>query len=86
MAKNIRPYLDQKPDVDSSCYVDDMSVIIGDVKLAENVSVWPFAVIRGDVIRFKLAKTVMCKITVCCMSVIKIKLNQMVLLWSLVKM
>ena len=29
--------------------VDDMSVIIGDVKLAENVSVWPLAVIRGDV-------------------------------------
>jgi carbonic anhydrase/acetyltransferase-like protein (isoleucine patch superfamily) len=86
MAKNIRPYLDQKPDVDSSCYVDDMSVIIGDVKLAENVSVWPFAVIRGDVNSIQIGKIVMCKITVCCMSVIKISLNQMVLRWSLEKM
>ena len=49
MAKNIRPYLDVAPQVDDSCYVDDMSVVIGDVVLAENVSVWPFAVIRGDV-------------------------------------
>jgi len=49
MAKNIRPYLDHYPDIDTSCYIDEMSVVIGDVKLAENVSVWPFAVIRGDV-------------------------------------
>ena len=77
MTKNIRPYLDQKPDVDSSCYVDDMSVVIGDVKLAENVSVWPFAVIRVMSTQFSLAKIVMCKIIVCCMSVIKINQNQM---------
>ena len=56
MSNNIRSYLDQKPDVDSSCYVDDMSVIIGDVKLAENVSVWPFAVIRGDVNSIEIGK------------------------------
>jgi len=49
MQKNIRPYLEHQPQIDSSCYIDDMSVVIGDVKLAENVSVWPFAVIRGDV-------------------------------------
>ena len=49
MAKNIRPYLNTAPQVDDSCYIDDMSVVIGDVVLAENVSVWPFAVIRGDV-------------------------------------
>ena len=46
MTKNIRPYLDHHPEIDPSCYIDEMSVVIGDVKLAENVSVWPFAVIR----------------------------------------
>ncbi|MFN3073208.1 gamma carbonic anhydrase family protein [Acinetobacter sp. TY2] len=49
MKKNIRPYLDTHPKIDSTCYIDELSVVIGDVILAENVSVWPFAVIRGDV-------------------------------------
>jgi len=56
MAKNIRPYLDTAPQVDDSCYIDDMSVVIGDVVLAENVSVWPFAVIRGDVNHIHIGK------------------------------
>lgn len=33
-----------------------MSVVIGDVQLAENVSVWPFAVIRGDVNHIHIGK------------------------------
>lgn len=33
-----------------------MSVVIGDVILAENVSVWPFAVIRGDVNHIRIGK------------------------------
>ena len=49
MSNNIRPYLEHHPKIDSSSYIDDMSVVIGDVTLAKNVSVWPFAVIRGDV-------------------------------------
>lgn len=47
--KNIRPYLDHSPELDIGCYVDEMSVVIGQVKLGQQVSVWPFAVIRGDV-------------------------------------
>ena len=54
--RNIRPYLDHQPQVDSSCYVDAMSVVIGDVQLAEHVSVWPFAVIRGDVNSIRIGK------------------------------
>ena len=33
-----------------------MAVVIGDVILAENVSVWPFAVIRGDVNHIRIGK------------------------------
>jgi carbonic anhydrase/acetyltransferase-like protein (isoleucine patch superfamily) len=32
------------------------TVVIGDVILAENVSVWPFAVIRGDVNHIRIGK------------------------------
>jgi carbonic anhydrase/acetyltransferase-like protein (isoleucine patch superfamily) len=56
MAKNIRPYLDQHPQIDATCYIDEASVVIGEVILAENVSVWPFAVIRGDVNFIKIGK------------------------------
>ncbi|SPL69910.1 gamma carbonic anhydrase family protein [Acinetobacter stercoris] len=56
MKKNIRPYLEHHPKIDSSCYIDDLSVIIGEVILAENVSVWPFAVIRGDVNSIKIGR------------------------------
>ena len=37
------------PSVPASCYVHKTAVIIGDVHLEENVSVWPCAVIRGDI-------------------------------------
>ena len=56
MAKNIRPYLEHHPKIDATCYVDKMSVVIGEVTLAENVSVWPFAVIRGDVNHIKIGR------------------------------
>ena len=56
MKKNIRPYLDHHPKIDATCYIDDLSVVIGEVSLAENVSVWPFAVIRGDVNYIKIGK------------------------------
>lgn len=49
MKKNIRPYLEHYPKIDNDCYIDELSVVIGEVKLAKNVSVWPFAVIRADV-------------------------------------
>ena len=56
MAKNIRPYLNSTPQLSNNCYIDVMSVVIGDVILAENVSVWPFAVIRGDVNHIRIGK------------------------------
>lgn len=54
--KNIRPYLEHHPDIHRSCYIDPMSVVIGDVQLAEHVSVWPFAVIRGDANSIQIGK------------------------------
>ncbi|MBL1433293.1 MAG: gamma carbonic anhydrase family protein [Gammaproteobacteria bacterium] len=46
---NIRPYKDHLPTIATSAYVDESACIIGDVSLGNNASVWPMAVIRGDV-------------------------------------
>ena len=56
MSQNIRSYLDMIPQIDESCYIDPMGIVVGDVVLAENVSVWPFAVIRGDVNHIRIGK------------------------------
>ncbi len=39
----------KKPNIHPSCYVAPNATIIGDVTLGEESSVWPNAVIRGDV-------------------------------------
>ncbi|MCP2041818.1 carbonic anhydrase/acetyltransferase-like protein (isoleucine patch superfamily) [Neisseria sp. HSC-16F19] len=52
----LRPYLDTFPSVGEGCYLDPLCVVIGDVALAENVSVWPFAVIRGDVNSIRIGR------------------------------
>ncbi|MGN6928735.1 gamma carbonic anhydrase family protein, partial [Neisseria sp. P0015.S010] len=40
MANPIRAFLDYVPSVDESCFVDETSVVIGEVSLAEDVSIW----------------------------------------------
>ena len=45
----IRSHKGITPVVPSSCYVDESAQVIGDVVLAENASIWPCAVLRGDV-------------------------------------
>ena len=46
---NVRPYLDQLPQLGQRVYIDEAARVIGDVVLGDDVSVWPFTVIRGDV-------------------------------------
>jgi len=45
---NIRPYKEHCPQIDSSAYVDSTAVVIGDVVLGAQVSIWPTVVLRGD--------------------------------------
>jgi carbonic anhydrase/acetyltransferase-like protein (isoleucine patch superfamily) len=46
---DIRPYRGKRPQIAASAYIDPAAVIIGDVVIGENSSVWPCTVIRGDV-------------------------------------
>ncbi|HUJ24365.1 MAG TPA: gamma carbonic anhydrase family protein [Bryobacteraceae bacterium] len=45
----IRPYKGHLPQIAATAYIDEAAVIIGDVVIGEDSSVWPCAVIRGDV-------------------------------------
>ncbi|MCI4019109.1 gamma carbonic anhydrase family protein, partial [Klebsiella pneumoniae] len=45
----IRTFQNRTPEIHESCMIDEACVVIGEVSLAEDVSVWPCAVLRGDV-------------------------------------
>lgn len=45
----LRPYKGIYPTLQRGAYVDPAAVVIGDVELGEDVSVWPLVLIRGDV-------------------------------------
>lgn len=44
-----RSFVNQKPHIGKDVYIDSTAVIIGNVSLQDDVSVWPTTVIRGDV-------------------------------------
>ena len=45
----VRKFEKATPRIASSAYVDDTALVIGDVTLEEDVSLWPKVVARGDV-------------------------------------
>ncbi|MFK5947862.1 MAG: gamma carbonic anhydrase family protein [Methylococcales bacterium] len=45
----IRSFKNIKPTIGNKVFIDDNAVVIGNVKLGNDVSVWPTTVIRGDV-------------------------------------
>lgn len=45
----IKAFLKTFPKIGSNCFIDDSAVVIGDVILSDDVSIWPMAVLRGDV-------------------------------------
>ncbi len=46
---DIRPYNGKFPKIAASAYIDRAAVVIGDVVIGEDSSVWPMSVVRGDV-------------------------------------
>ena len=49
MRSVIRTFQGIKPTIPDSCFIEDTAVVIGDVVMGEDCSVWFNAVIRGDV-------------------------------------
>ncbi|HEB81969.1 MAG TPA: gamma carbonic anhydrase family protein [Gammaproteobacteria bacterium] len=46
---NIRKFEDRSPQIADSAFVDESSVVIGNVVIGEDSSVWPCCSIRGDI-------------------------------------
>ncbi|NCF37158.1 MAG: gamma carbonic anhydrase family protein [Gammaproteobacteria bacterium] len=50
----IRSYQDISPSIGAGSYIDETAVVIGDVEIGENCSVWPLTVIRGDINKIRI--------------------------------
>ncbi|HWZ98921.1 MAG TPA: gamma carbonic anhydrase family protein [Candidatus Dormibacteraeota bacterium] len=46
---DIRPYKGKWPQIAASAYIDASSVLVGDIVIGEDSSIWPLVVARGDV-------------------------------------
>lgn len=45
----VRPFGETRPAIAATAYIDPQAVVIGDVAIGEDSSLWPMAVARGDV-------------------------------------
>jgi carbonic anhydrase/acetyltransferase-like protein (isoleucine patch superfamily) len=62
----IRPFQQMMPQVAQSAYVDEQAAVIGDVVIGDDCSIWPMAVLRGDVNHIRVgARTSIQDGTVC---------------------
>lgn len=53
----IRSYQGMTPKLGHNVFVDPTAVVIGDVVLGDGVSIWPMAVVRGDMHRIRIGKS-----------------------------
>lgn len=51
---SIRSFSNISPEIAKTAYVDEQACVIGDVKIGDYSSIWPMAVIRGDVNKIRI--------------------------------
>src|SRR5574337_929899 len=51
---HLRAYRGVSPRLGARAYVDPAATLIGDVELGDDVSIWPGAVLRGDVEKIRV--------------------------------
>ena len=52
----IRTLQGKTPDIADSAFVDETALVIGDVTVGEDSSIWPMTVVRGDVQKITIGK------------------------------
>jgi carbonic anhydrase/acetyltransferase-like protein (isoleucine patch superfamily) len=57
MKDSIRTFQQKKPTFGERIYLDPKSIVIGEVSLGNDVSIWPMAVVRGDVNFIQIGNT-----------------------------
>ena len=50
----IREFKGKRPRITDTAFVSEAAYIVGDVEIGENSSVWPGAVVRGDIANIKI--------------------------------
>lgn len=53
---SIRSYRSIRPSFDDSAYIDESAVLVGDINLGEDSSIWPLVAARGDVNIIRIGK------------------------------
>jgi carbonic anhydrase/acetyltransferase-like protein (isoleucine patch superfamily) len=53
---NIRAFKGISPNIGENTYIDDSSVLVGDIKIGDNTSIWPLVAARGDVNSIAIGK------------------------------
>ena len=56
MSLSIRTFKGQTPHLGADVFVDPSAIVVGDVSLGDDCSVWPNTVIRGDMHTIKIGK------------------------------
>ena len=54
--ERLHTYLDKDPQIDPSAYVSKTAVLVGDVRIAKDASVWPNCVLRADINSIELGE------------------------------
>ena len=52
----IRSYQGQNPQLEAGVFVDPTALVLGDVSIGEDSSIWPMTVIRGDMHQIRIGK------------------------------
>ncbi|MDR9466712.1 gamma carbonic anhydrase family protein [Marinospirillum sp.] len=52
----VRNYQGYTPKLGERVFVDPTAVVLGDVELSDDVSIWPMAVVRGDMHRIRIGR------------------------------
>ncbi len=56
MNNSVRSYLEHTPKLGENVFIDPTAIVIGDVFIDANSSVWPLVVIRGDMHKITIGK------------------------------
>ncbi|QDF65516.1 gamma carbonic anhydrase family protein [Shewanella sp. SNU WT4] len=56
MMNHLRPYKGVSPHFSDSVYIDSSAVLVGDIRLDDDASIWPLVAARGDVNHIRIGK------------------------------
>lgn len=53
---SVRPFEGKQPELHRTVYIDEQALVVGQVSIGEDSSVWPMSVVRGDVNRIEIGE------------------------------